>query len=202
MLRAHAHARGGKNLAVEAEVGVIADDDVAVLAAEDGVAAHEHPGPDDDAGVVRPLRVEAAAVVDHHVVADRDLVRVAEGDVDAEDDVAPDRAEDQRIELAAEEQAEGTRHPRAAHRHQLEGDQRRQAGAADDEVAILADLRPALVEQLALDDRDAGIVVPAGRTGQARARPLAVVCHGSTGAGSGVVWRISRMAYTGLFCDS
>ena len=90
---------------------MILDDDVAVLAAEDGVAADEHAVADDDAAVVGALGVEAALIVDDHVVADADLVRMAQRDVHAEDDVAADRAEDQRIQLGAEEQAERAGHP-------------------------------------------------------------------------------------------
>ena len=83
-----------KIFAVEADVGAIVDDDVAVLAAQDGVAAHEDAVADADALVVRAFGIQAAQIVDHDVVADVNLVRMAQGDVHAKDDVAADRAED------------------------------------------------------------------------------------------------------------
>ena len=49
--RANAHAAGGKHLAVESDVRVVGELDVAVLAREDRVAADEHAAADADAGV-------------------------------------------------------------------------------------------------------------------------------------------------------
>ena len=90
MSLADADARGREDLAVEADVGAVLDDDVAVLAAQDRVAADEDAVADGDALVVGALRIEAAQVVDDDVVADVNLVRMPERDVDAEDDVAAD----------------------------------------------------------------------------------------------------------------
>ena len=96
---------------LNADVGAILDDDVAVLAAQNGVAADEHAVADRDARVVGALRVEAAAVVDDDVVADEDLVRMPQRDVRAEDDVAPDAAEDQADRAASAAQSRARRAP-------------------------------------------------------------------------------------------
>ena len=69
--------------------------------------------------VARALGVETAVVVDDHVVADEDLVRMPQHDVHAERDVAADPAEHQRIELRAQEQAERARHPAAEQHREL-----------------------------------------------------------------------------------
>ena len=53
---------------------------------------------DADAGVRLPFGVDQAVVVDDHVVADVNLVRMAKHDVLAEDDVAAAGAEQQRIQ--------------------------------------------------------------------------------------------------------
>jgi hypothetical protein len=53
---ANADTGGGEDLAVESEVGVVLDDDVAVLATQDRVASDEDTFADDDADVVAPLR--------------------------------------------------------------------------------------------------------------------------------------------------
>ena len=54
---AESDATAGENLAVEADVGVVVDDDVAVLAAQDRSAADEDTVPDVDApGCWRPSR--------------------------------------------------------------------------------------------------------------------------------------------------
>src|SRR5687768_17803957 len=49
---ADAHTRRREDLAVESDIGAILDEDVAVLAAEDGIAADEHAVADRDALVV------------------------------------------------------------------------------------------------------------------------------------------------------
>ena len=158
----HRHARCGKDLAVEPDVRVIANDDVAVLAAEDGVTPDEDPVADRNAPVVGALGVEAALVVDDHVVADLNLVGMPEGDVLAEHHVAPHPAEDQRIELRPQQQAQRPGHRAGQQHDELESDERPPAGLANHQLAIFVGTRPALVEQLALNDRDAR-VVGAGR---------------------------------------
>src|SRR5687768_12494679 len=96
---ADAHTRRREDLAVESDIGAILDEDVAVLAAEDGIAADEHAVADRDALVVETLGIEATQIVDHDVVTDMNLVGMSERDVDTENDVAADGAENQRIEL-------------------------------------------------------------------------------------------------------
>ena len=85
------------------------------LQRQDRVAADEHAVADPDAAVRVALRVEQAVVVDDDVAADVDLVRVAQHDVLAEDDVAAARSEQHRIERLAQREAErpGTRLRRA-----------------------------------------------------------------------------------------
>ena len=78
----------------EADVGAVFDDDVAVLAAQDGVAANEHAVADGDAAVVGAFRIQAAQVVDHDVVADVDFVRMAQRHADAKHHVTTDRSQD------------------------------------------------------------------------------------------------------------
>ena len=85
------HAAGREHLAVEADVGAVAELDVAVLARQDRVAADEHAAADADAAVGLALGVEQAVVVDDDVVADADLVRMPQHDVLPEDDVAAAR---------------------------------------------------------------------------------------------------------------
>ncbi len=96
---------------VEADVRVFVEHDVAVLAAQDRVAADEDAALDRDAAVGRALRVETALVVDDDVVVDLDLVRMPQHDVAAERDVPADAAENQRIQLRTQKQAERARHP-------------------------------------------------------------------------------------------
>lgn len=67
-----AHAARREQLAVEADVGAVAQLDVAVLARQDGVATDEHAAADTDALVRLALGVEQAVVVDHDVVGDVD----------------------------------------------------------------------------------------------------------------------------------
>src|ERR1700719_414862 len=66
--------------------------DIAVLARQDGVAAHEHPVTDPDAAIRLAFRVQQAVVVDDDVGPDLDLVRMPQHHVLAEDDVAAARA--------------------------------------------------------------------------------------------------------------
>ena len=101
-VRRHQHAAADRDaarrehLAVEADVRAVAELDVAVLARQDRVAADEHAVADPDAAVRLALRVEQAVVVDDDVAADVNLVRMAQHDVLAEDDVAAARSEQHR----------------------------------------------------------------------------------------------------------
>src|SRR5206468_2945743 len=81
-------AAGGKQLAVEPDVGGVAELDVAVLARQDGIAADEDTIADPDAAVGLALRVEQTVVVDDDIPADVNLVRMAEHDVLTEHDIA------------------------------------------------------------------------------------------------------------------
>ena len=137
-----AHAAGGKQLAIEPDVRAVLDLDVAVLAGQDRVAADEDAGPDLDAAVGRALGVEQAVVVDDHVVADVDLVRMPKDDVLAEDDVASAAAEQHRVTGLAERQPERARHALREQHDELVLDERRQAGLADDQGAVFG-ARPA-----------------------------------------------------------
>ena len=74
--RADRDAAGRENLAVEADVRAVSELDVAVLARQDRVAADEHPVANPDPAVRLPLGIQQAVVVDHHVAADVDLVRM------------------------------------------------------------------------------------------------------------------------------
>jgi hypothetical protein len=103
------HAAGGKELAVEADIGVVAQLDIAVLAREDCVASNEYAVPDPDAAVRLALGVHEAVVVDDHIVADMNLVGVAEHDVLAENHVSAARAEQERIERLAQDETERPR---------------------------------------------------------------------------------------------
>src|SRR6476660_5125093 len=99
----------GKQLAVEADVGAIGEDDVPVLAREDRIAADEDAAADRDAGVVLALGVEQAVIVDDDVVADADLVRMPQHDALTEDDVSPTGAEEHAIQPLAQHEAERAR---------------------------------------------------------------------------------------------
>ena len=74
------------------------------------------------------LGVEQAVIVDHDVVADADLVRMAQGDVLAEDHVAAAGAEQPGVHRLAERQAERARHPLRDEVHELVGQERAPAG--------------------------------------------------------------------------
>ncbi len=156
----HAHPRRREDLAVEPDVRAILDHDVAVLAAEDRVAARRTRrcrSSRPRLSVPFASRQHASSMTTLSPIAI--LCGMPERDVDAEDDVAADGAEHQRIQLRAQEQAEGAGHPAGQEHHQFVGDQRAEAGPADHEVAVLVDLGAALVEQLLLDDRDPRIVL-------------------------------------------
>ena len=98
-----------KHFAVEADVGAVGELDVAVLARQDRIASDEDAAPDADAAIRFALRVQQAVVVDDHVIADVNLVRVTQDDVLPEDDVAAARSEEQRIQRLPQRQSERAR---------------------------------------------------------------------------------------------
>ena len=83
-----------------------------------------------------PLGVEQHVVVHHHVVAEADLVRMAERHAPAEGDVAANAAEDERVGKLAKEQAEGARNPGGQKDDEFVEDQGADAGPPDDQVAV------------------------------------------------------------------
>ncbi len=85
-----------------------------------------------------------------------DLVRMPQDDVAAERDVAADAAENQRIQLRAQEQPERARHPGRQQHGQLVANERPQPRLADDEIGVALPLRSARAE-LPLDVGDARI---------------------------------------------
>ena len=87
---------------------MIAQDDRAFLAGQDRVPADHALGPDPDPCVALALGVEDGAVVDDGVVADFDLVRMAEDDVPTEDHSLADTAQDKRKKHLAQKQAQGS----------------------------------------------------------------------------------------------
>ncbi len=112
------HAARRENLAVEADVGAFREVDIAVLARENRVSADEDAAGDANAGVRVSLRVDQAVVVDDHVIADVDLVRMPEHHVLPEDDVASAGAKQQWIQsfCAAQAPARPARIAKAAPR--------------------------------------------------------------------------------------
>ena len=135
--------RRREHLDVEAHVGAVLENDVAVLATEDRAAAEEHALAYRDADIRRAFCIQAAVVVDDHVVANLDLVGMTQYDVRTKRDVAAHASENHRIELGAQEQAQRPRHPRRAQHRQLVADERPQAGLPDDEIRVPLAARPA-----------------------------------------------------------
>src|SRR5450759_2466303 len=90
------HLARREQLAVEADVGPVGDVDIAVLARQDRVPPDEDAAADRDAAITVPLRVDQAVVVDDHVVADPDLVRMSQHHVLPEDHVPSARAQEHR----------------------------------------------------------------------------------------------------------
>ena len=84
------------------------------------------------------------------VVADADLVRMAQHDVLAEDDVAAAGAEQRRVERLAQREPERAGHALRGERDELVPDERAPAGAPDDQRDVLLARRLAPVEQLVL----------------------------------------------------
>jgi hypothetical protein len=102
----HRDVRPGEDLAVEAEVPVVSDRDVPVLARQDRAAAQEHRPPDVDPTVRGPLRVEHHEVVHGHPVAEPDLVGVPQDHVLPEDHAAAHGPQEQRVEELAQGEPE------------------------------------------------------------------------------------------------
>jgi hypothetical protein len=134
---AHGDGRGREDLAVEPEVRVVPQDDVPVLAGQDRPPAQEHAVADRDAPVARALGVEDHQVVHYHVVAQADLLRMAQHDPVAEGHVAAHGRQQPAIRDLPERQSQGAGDPGKERDHQLVEDEVRQAAAADDEVLVL-----------------------------------------------------------------
>ena len=97
-----------------------------------------------------PLASSEAVVVDDDVVADMNLVGVAEHDVLAENHVSAARTEEQRIERLAQDETERPG-ARLRERHdKLVLQERREARPAHDERHIFLTARSARVEELVL----------------------------------------------------
>ncbi len=163
---------GREHFAIEPDVGAVADLDVAVLARQDGVAPDEDAAPDPDAGVGVAFRVEETVVVDDDVVADLNLVRMAQHDVLAEDDIPPDFAEQEWIEDLPQRQSERARRGLSGQRDEFVENQRPPASTADDERTVLVACAAAGSKELVLR---AGNVA-----GLARVKSIAA--HGTTPA--------------------
>jgi hypothetical protein len=138
---------------------MLARSSIAVFAAEDRIAADEHAAANGDAVIVRALGVQAAQVVHDHVVADVNLVGMAQRDVHAEHHVTAHRPEDPRVDRRAQHQAKRAGHPAGQDHRCFVGEQRHEAGPADKQLAVLVAFRAALVEHLLLDDGDLRVVV-------------------------------------------
>lgn len=84
---------GRKNLAVEAEVGVFAQNDVPVFAIKNCIAANERATADFDALVILTFGIQHHIIVDHHVIADLDFVGMPQHHVLPKRHVAADLAQ-------------------------------------------------------------------------------------------------------------
>jgi hypothetical protein len=147
---AERHTAGGEQLAIEADVRSRPDLDVSVLARQDRVAPDEHPRADANAAVARAFRIEQAVVVDDNVVADVNLVRVAEDHVLSENHVAAARAEQPRVQRLAQRQADRAGACLGQRHDEFVPDQGGEAGTADDERRVLRPARRAGGEKLLL----------------------------------------------------
>src|SRR5439155_8920560 len=141
---------GRKNFAVEPDVRSVGELDVAVFARENCVAADEDTVADGDAAVRFAFCVEEAVVVDHDVVAEANLVRMSQHDVLTEDDVAPARAEEPRVQHLAQGEPERARNSLRGEHDELMLDKRAQSRPADNELGVLRAARFARREQLFL----------------------------------------------------
>ena len=104
----------GEQCAVGRDVRVVAEPDGSFLAAQDRVPADVGVLADADAVVLLALGVEDREVVDDGAGADADLMRVAEGQVPAEDDSFPHFTQQGGIERLPQRVAERPRERRRA----------------------------------------------------------------------------------------
>ena len=148
------HAARRENLAIEADVRAFGQIDIAVLARQNRVPADEDAARDADARVRLSLRVDEAVVVDDHVIADMNLVRMAQHDVLPEDDVAPAGAEQQRIQTSAQREPQRARHALRQQHDELVLEERTPAGFADDQRRVFCPGRDARPGELILDTRN------------------------------------------------
>ena len=151
---ADGHATGRKHLAVEPDVGGVAELDVAVLAGQNRIAADKDAVPDAYAAVRLALGVEQTVVVDDDVAADVNLVRMAEHDVLAKHDVAAARTEQPGVKHLSQQQTERARSRLRQRDDQLVHQQGAQAGTSDHQLGVLRPCRLACREQLLLKARD------------------------------------------------
>src|SRR5262245_8823152 len=139
-----------EQFAVEPDVCPVLDVDITVLARQNRVASYEHALSDRDAAIRVSFGVEQAVVVDHDVVSKVDLVGMSNYHVLPEDDAAPARPEEQRIERLAQREPQCAWHML---RHQHDGlvsEERTPTGTADDQTSVLLPRRLAAIEQLIL----------------------------------------------------
>ncbi len=150
----------GKQLAVESDVDAVLELDVAVLARQDRVAADEHAAADRDAAVGVALGVEQTVVVDHHVVSDADLVRMAQHDVLTENDAAAARAEERGIQRLAQREPERAGYVLRQQDDRFVLDQRAQSWPADHQRSstFVAGRRSPAFEQLILRAWDSSAI--------------------------------------------
>jgi hypothetical protein len=141
-----------KHDAVGRETHVFADGDVAVLAIEVRVAPDVNAVSQDDAPVVGALGIDHGAVVEHHTVAQHDLVGMADRDVLAEHHLAPAGLEQRGIELHPQEQPQRPAQTADEREQDLRPDNLAQAHVAVHQRAVRA-RRRALRDFLDLEFR-------------------------------------------------
>ena len=142
------HAAGGEEHTERTDVDAVLQHDVAVLGRHNGLAAEEDAVAYRDAVVGCALRIEHAAVVDHHVVPDTNLVRVAQRHVASEEYVPAAGAEQLRIKTGSQPESEGPRCAASEQGDQLIAQQGAPAPPPDDELLVLLSLAAGGVENL------------------------------------------------------
>ena len=104
--------------------------------------------------------IEDAAIVDHHVIADPDLVRVSQRDVRAEDHVAAALGEKQWVELRSQKQPEGAGDATGEGDDRFVPEEATPAGSPDHEVLILLPFASRSVKDLTRDVVDLSLHGP------------------------------------------
>src|SRR5436190_14973976 len=94
-------------------------------------------GADGDATVLDALRVQKHVIVNHGAIADVDLVRMPQGDIEAEHHSLSAGSQKRRIQELSQEQAESARHLRGQKHHELEVHETEEVTGPDHEVLIL-----------------------------------------------------------------